>query len=103
MYVANKKGLLEFDGSTWRLHELPRKQIVRSVAIDQEGRIYTGALGEFGYWMPGPAGELAYHSLNPLIHDQAFLNEEIWNILVTPQGILFQSFAFIYRYRQDRV
>ncbi len=103
MYVANKKGLLEFDGSTWRLHELPRKQIVRSVAVDHEGRIYTGALGEFGYWTPGPTGELAYHSLNPLIHDQSFLNEEIWNILVTPQGILFQSFAFIYRYRQGRV
>ena len=103
MYFANSKGLLEFDGSTWRVHELPRRQKVRSVAVDEQGRIFTGALGEFGYWIPGASGELMYHSLATLIQDKPFRNEEIWNILATPQGILFQSFAFMYRYRQGRV
>ena len=103
MYFANSKGLLEYDGSTWRVYELPRKQKVRSVAVDEQGRIYTGALGEFGYWTPDQRGKLTYHSLAPLIHDQTFQNEEIWNILATPQGVVFQSFAYMYRYRQGRV
>lgn len=103
MYFANSKGLLEFDGSTWKTYELPRKQKVRSVAIDGQGRIYTGALGEFGYWIPGRKGELRYHSLAPLIRERAFLNEEIWNILITAQGVLFQSFAFVYRYHQGKI
>lgn len=90
MYFANSKGLLEYDGSTWHTYELPRKQTVRSVAIDADGRIFTGALGEFGYWQPGPDGKLTYLSLAPLVRDQSFRNEEIWNILVTPQGVLFQ-------------
>ena len=103
MYFANSKGLLEFDGSSWRIYELPRKQKVRSVAIDKKGRIYTGGLGEFGYWLPGPTGELTYHSLKSLVRDKVFPNEEVWNIQVTAQGVLFQSFAFIYRYRQNVV
>lgn len=103
MYFANSKGLLEFDGITWKTYELPRKQKIRSVAISTEGRIYTGALGEFGYWLPERDGELTYHSLAPLIQDKTFKNEEIWNIIITPQGVLFQSFAFVYRYHQNRV
>ncbi|WP_041258432.1 hypothetical protein [Fibrella aestuarina] len=103
MYLANSRGLLEYDGSTWRVYELPKKQRVRSVAVDETGRIFTGALGEFGYWAPGPSGELTYKSLAPLIRDPAFRNEEIWHVLVTPRGILFQSFAYMFRYWQGRV
>ncbi|MVM40578.1 hypothetical protein GO730_27740 [Spirosoma sp. HMF3257] len=103
LYFANSKGLLEFDGSSWKVYELPRKQRVRSVAVDGQGRIYTGALGEFGYWFPNGQGKLVYHSLVSLIREQAFRNEEIWNILITPGGVLFQSFAFIYRYQQHKV
>ncbi|GAB4039870.1 transcriptional regulator [Spirosoma jeollabukense] len=103
MYFANSKGLLEFDGSSWKVYELPHKQKVRSVAIDQAGKIYTGALGEFGYWAPGSTGELTYHSLTPLIQEKTFLNEEVWNILITPQGVLFQSFAFIYRFQNGKM
>lgn len=32
LYAGNDKGLLEFDGLQWRLYELPRASIVRSVA-----------------------------------------------------------------------
>ncbi|AUD04605.1 two-component regulator propeller domain-containing protein [Spirosoma pollinicola] len=103
MYYANSKGLLEFDGSRWKVYALPRRQKVRSVAIDKQGRIFTGALGEFGYWLPGVAGELTYHSLTGLIQERAFRTEEIWNIQITAQGVLFQSFAFMYRYQQGRV
>lgn len=103
MYFANSKGLLEFDGSVWRVYELPLKQKVRSVAIDKQGRIYTGGLGEFGYWMPGKDGLLLYHSLSALIKQKTFQNEEIWNIQFAPTGVLFQSFAFLYRYQQGQV
>ncbi|WP_338871804.1 hypothetical protein WBJ53_26350 [Spirosoma sp. SC4-14] len=103
MYFANSKGLLEYDGVSWRVYELPRKQKVRSIAVDEQGRIFTGGLGEFGYWLPETNGQLTYHSLASLVGQQSFRTEEIWNILLTPQGILFQSFAFIYRYQQGKI
>lgn len=103
MYFANSKGLLEFDGANWKVYELPAKQIVRSVWVDTDGLIYTGALGEFGFWKEAPNGNLVYHSLKDKISDEAFKNEEIWHIIKTPDGVLFQSFAFIYLYQKGGV
>ena len=104
MYFANSKGLLEFDGTQWITHELPAKQIVRSVMCDKKGRIFTGALGEFGYWQTNQKGQLFYHSLKSLIKDQqSFNQEEIWHIIDTPNGILFQSFAFMYLYQNNTI
>ena len=39
MYIGNNKGLLEFDGNRWKLHELPTKNIVRAVYIGEDGKI----------------------------------------------------------------
>lgn len=98
VYFANSKGLVEYDGSNWNLFELPMKQKVRSVAIAPNGDIYTGALGEFGVWKPDSKGVLTYQSLINLVKEKSINSEEIWHILSTKKGILFQSFAFIYFY-----
>jgi DNA-binding CsgD family transcriptional regulator len=104
VYFANSKGLLEYDGSNWNLFELPMKQKVRSVAIAPNGDIYTGALGEFGVWKPDSKGVLTYQTLINLVPEKSINSEEIWHILVTRKGILFQSFAFIYFYNpQNKV
>src|SRR3546814_7530038 len=77
LYVANSEGLLEFDGSQWTLMELPDATIVRSVAIDPTGRIYTGSYQEFGYWEENAYGNFTYTSLSELLGDYVFSNEEI--------------------------
>ena len=48
LYAGNDKGLLEFDGLQWRLYELPRASIVRSVAPLSHDVIFTGGFEEFG-------------------------------------------------------
>jgi ligand-binding sensor domain-containing protein/DNA-binding CsgD family transcriptional regulator len=103
IYAGNSKGLLEYDGNNWQVHQLPLKQIVRSVAMDSKGKIYSGGLGEFGYWEPSSRGKLTYHSLSTLISDTDFKKEEVWNILPLGDQILFQSFAFLYLYKNGQI
>ena len=50
IYVGNGDGLLQFDGQVWSLHTLPNKSTVRAVTVGPQQRIYTGGMGEFGYW-----------------------------------------------------
>ena len=57
MYFGNNNGLLEFDGSAWRLYELPTKGIVRAIYISKDGRIYVGSYEEFGYSNEEPSTE----------------------------------------------
>ena len=62
LYFANSKGLLSYNGNQWQVNELPLGQVVRSVAVNGQGRVYTGGYAEIGYWEKQPYGKLKYHS-----------------------------------------
>lgn len=103
MYFANAAGLLEFDGERWRTYPLPDKQVLRSVNADGDGKIFGGGYGEFGYWEADQSGELQYYSLRDQLDRKEADTEEIWNIVVDSQLVLFQSFSEVYAYDYERV
>lgn len=97
MYFANSKGLLSYNGSEWQVHELPMRQVIRTVATDSEGRVYTGGYAEIGYWVKQPYGKLTYHSYASNVNFSKFNQEEIWNIAVIGnEEIVFQSLTTLY-------
>lgn len=102
MYFGNAQGLLTYDGHYWQQYEMPNRQIVRSVASDHSGRIYTGSFGEFGYWS-SKNKRLNYTSLSRRIPGSNKLADEIWKIYVDGDRVLFQSFSAIYIYRHDEI
>lgn len=65
MYFGNidNKGVLEYDGKTWRSIPIANNSYVLSLAKDDEGTIYVGAVGEFGYLTPDSQGNMHYVSL----------------------------------------
>ena len=91
IYVGNNVGILEYDGASWRMIRMPNQTVVRSLAKDDHGRIYAGALGEFGYLAPDEHGQMQFVSL--LEHVPAENREfaDVWRTLVTPEGVYFQS------------
>ncbi len=101
MYVANADGLLVFDGQYWTLHPLPNKSTVRSVAVDGAGRIYTGGLGEFGYWEDAGYQQMRYQSISQLLDKEQRIRDEVWKIIVDGDRILFQTFSTIYIYENN--
>src|SRR5690606_24979457 len=101
MYVANADGLLVFDGQYWTLHPLPNKSTVRSVAVDSAGRIYTGGLGEFGYWEDAGYEQMRYQSISQLLDDEQQAHDEVWKIIVDGDRVLFQTFSTIYIYEDN--
>ena len=103
MYFGNNSGLLEFDGSAWRLYELPTKGIVRAIYISEDGRIYVGSYEEFGYFVRTPYDTLEYHSLKNKVKDFAFHNDEIWDIACVQGEIVFQSFGSLFFYNGNSV
>lgn len=98
MYFGNSKGLLEFDGYAWKLHQLPSKGIVRSIYIANDRRIYVGSYEEFGYFSRTPLNTLEYHSLKNKVKDFKFHNDEIWSIVKVGCEIVFQSFGSLFYY-----
>jgi hypothetical protein len=104
MYFGNAEGLLSFDGRYWQLYRMPNGLIVRSVAADGKGKIYSGGFGEFGYWENDKKGFLKYNSLIDLVPKKYLpVNEETWKIYVDGDRVIFQSFGFIYIYSNGRI
>lgn len=60
IYAANGKGVLAYDGVTWRLTE---SESVYSLAIDENGVIYVSMYGDFGYLDADAAGQTRFVSL----------------------------------------
>lgn len=103
MYFANTKGLLSFDGVSWKILPFPDKTITRSVEVDHSGRIYVGSYEEFGFWEKDRTGNMHYTSLKSLLKGYQFRNEDIWKIVCTKDIIYFQSFSVLFAYSGGRI
>jgi signal transduction histidine kinase/DNA-binding response OmpR family regulator len=95
MYFGNGRGVLEYDGGSWRLIPVPNKG-ARCLAIDAEGTIFVGGLNEIGYLSPDSSGALKYISLNKSISKEQLNIGDIWSIVARDNKLYFQSFNNLY-------
>jgi hypothetical protein len=61
LYMGNNEGLIEYDGV--RFTNIQSPGILRSLITDNNGVLYAGAKGDFGYFKPNLQGKLSYISL----------------------------------------
>lgn len=103
IYVGNNDGVLEYDGERWRLIPVANQTTVRSLCIDENDRIYVGAVGEIGYLEADAVGATRYVSLMERLplEDRKF--SEVWRCFVTPKGVMFTTFQKIFRVNTDNV
>lgn len=97
IYVANNKGLLEFNGATWQLYETPNETIMRSVKAFKD-LVFTGFYMGFGYWKKNEFGILEYNSIVELENVKMLDDEQIWDIVELEGWMLFKSLQRIYLY-----
>ena len=98
LYVATNGAILEFDGATWRRMKIEASGAVRSLAIDESGRIYVGGVTTFGYLEPDGQGELQYVRLDTRLPQEARTFNDVWRTFVTKEGTLFQTERAIFRW-----
>jgi len=100
MYFGNANGLLEFDGFTWRLTELP---IVRALAVDSIGRIFVGLENDFGYLQADTRGDLKYFSLKYLLPEIYQNVKTCWQVFILDNQVIFQTFDNIFIYKSNKI
>ena len=101
LYFANNEGLLEFNGSSWKLYPSPNETIIRSVKVIGN-RIYTGCYMEFGFWKRQDDGRLKYTSLSTNLKNTILNDEIFWNIISYDQWVVFQSLNRIFIYDSQK-
>jgi GAF domain-containing protein/DNA-binding response OmpR family regulator len=98
MYFGIQNGILEYDGVKWRKVQFKNIPVVtRALAKDKNGRIYYGAIGDFGFLEQDSVGQTVGRSLIKYI-PAAYRNfYDVWTIHAADEGVYFQSRELIVR------
>ena len=103
MYFANNLGVLRFDGQNWDLYNDAFTSNVRSVCIDDDGVIYIGLDEDFGIMDPNAPGGPVFKSLLDKLPEDIPETDVIWKIHNTQYGIVFQSYKYLFIYKNDKI
>lgn len=103
LYFANNEGLLSFDGSYWKIYQMPNKAAIKSVAIDASGKIYCGGQDEIGYFFPDHDGILKFHSLKNLLPQKARQFADIWSIVFFNNEVFFRTIECIFELKDNEL
>ncbi|MCG3154925.1 MAG: Adaptive-response sensory-kinase SasA [bacterium] len=98
MYIGNNSGIVEYDGVSWRLVRLPNKGACRSLAKDENGRIYAGGKGDFGYLAPDSIGQMRFVSLLPQVPEDMRNFTNVWQTHYSRGSIWFNAGNHLFRW-----
>lgn len=90
MYFGNAYGVITYDGTRWGFVPVTEGSFVTSLHY-QDGIVYAGASGEFGFIAPSDSGKLVYHSLAAELPEEEWYFGSVWEIHPACGSILFQA------------
>lgn len=105
MYFGTwENGILEYDGFTWRKIPIPDNKPIYSLAKGDDGTIYVGSSGDFGYLEPTAIGGLQYVSLLNLLNDSIKQDfTQIFKTYVFKGETYFCSKSYIFIYDRNNI
>ena len=98
IYVGNGLGILEYNGSDWRLIPIDNNTTVRAMTISGDSTLFVAGINEIGYLSPDSLGLLHYQSLLPYIQDEDLEFNTIWFAHSTTEGVYFQGGDHLFRW-----
>jgi ligand-binding sensor domain-containing protein len=89
MYFGNGKGILEYNGKSWRRFPTEMRSTVLCMVKGEDGRIYIGGENEIGYLAPDSGGLMQFVSLNKFISEKESKFTYVWAVHSTREGLCF--------------
>lgn len=96
IYAANNDGLLVFNGLEWSVHPQPRRTVLRSLVLADNGTVYAGGQGELGCYAPDKDGRLVYHSLLTRLPQELRGLEDVWDLCLFEDRLYWRSSGMVY-------
>ncbi len=101
VYAANEEGLLEYDGTTWRLIPLPGRRTPLQLAFSHTGDLLVGATADFGHLEPDSLYRPTFRSLLPSDSEERGRFDRTLAVLPGPDGTWFVTANRIFDVRPD--
>ena len=102
MVFANGDGVLKYDGVAWEFYSLPNLGVVRSLAMDESGRVYVGAYDELGYLDADSIGNFNYVSLLPHLTESQIKFGNIHETYSVNGAVIFRTERGLYIWENEK-
>ena len=103
IYVGGGSSLLVFDGAVWKNISTPQNSRVRDLKIDEDGRIWVGMPGDFGYFERDARGTLAYVSIADRLPEAERDFGETRHLWLLEDTVYFNTLERLYRWRNNEL
>lgn len=103
MYFGNNRGVLQYDGNYWEVLKVSNESSVSALSVDSNGRVYVGALNEFGYLIPNDTGKLEFRSLMNKLPDGITEIDRVNRIHAKSDGVFFITRNYIIRWNGKEI
>ncbi|WP_372754625.1 ATP-binding protein [Labilibaculum sp.] len=101
MYFGNNNSVLEYDGVNWRKIGTPG--IVRSLDVDNNGRIFVGLGGDLGFLQADEIGVVNYVSLLDKIPEEHREFNYIDETIVANENVFFRTKGKIFILKENSI
>lgn len=101
LYFGNSNGVLSFDGVSWNFIPVVSGYFVRALAVDDNGVVYAGTFGDFGYLEVSDAGDLVYKSLLSKVAEEDQWFSDIWYIYTFGNEVYYVAQEALYVFNKD--
>jgi ligand-binding sensor domain-containing protein/DNA-binding CsgD family transcriptional regulator len=103
IYTANNFGLLEFDGTTWRLYPVVNGVKVRHFAFRPDNSIAVASQGQFGYFKIDNQGLWIYQSISDSLPEGERDFEETWKVFHLDGSDYFCTTNKIFKVQNEEI
>ena len=97
MYFGNSYGVLEFDGTTWRLIPTEQNTDIISLTVDSLGHVYAASQGYFGHLTADEKGEPVFHNLSDTLKS---FRGSIYEIQSLGNSVFISTDSALFRYSE---
>ena len=100
IYAGNNAGLLIHNGDTWEVLPVPGN-IIRSLTLGADKKVYIGSFGELGYLGADSLGGPMYVSLKDHIPSPHHEFADVWHTYPFNDGVFFQTSGYLFRWQNN--
>ncbi len=103
MYFGNNWGVLEYDGTSWRLIKTAKQTSVLALDVDSTGTVYAGLENGFGFLAPDSSGSLQFQSLEQHLPEDERDILDVWKVHATRHGVYFLTIKKLYLWTDGKM
>ncbi len=103
MYFGSNSEVLIYDGHYWQTVKLPNNSPVRSLCKTDDGTIFIGSIGEFGYLTADKTEGFKYISLSQQLDSTVSSFSDVWTMKSDGTNVWFATNEYLFRYNPKKV